>query len=59
MRKRPTTRKAPPNQHAVLIRLPRPLHRQLRDKAQDENRSVNAHVRHLIEKDVEPEREAA
>lgn len=38
--------------HSVVIRMPVSLHVQLKEKADREERSVTAHVRHLISQDV-------
>lgn len=40
------------SKHALLLHLPVPMHRQLKDRAEDQQRSVSAHLRYLIERDL-------
>lgn len=38
--------------HSIVVRMPVSLHRKLKEKADKEQRSVNAQVRHVIEQDM-------
>lgn len=53
MKRRPTQSSRKGDQSAILVRLPTTLHRHLKDRAADQQRSVVGHIRYLIEQDKE------